>query len=112
MTEEKIVDPNITSEDKLWAALSYIFTPIVPIILLLMDDKKDRPYLKAHYPQALAFGVIVYILTFVLAWVIIGALIGLAGFVVSIIWAIKAYNGEYVEIPIITDFVKNQGWAN
>jgi uncharacterized membrane protein len=112
MTEEQFVDPSITSEDKLWALLSYLFTPIVPIILLLMDDKKDRPFLKAHYPQALAYGVILYILSFALSFVIVGICIGLAGLVMSIIWGIKAYNGEYVEIPVLTDFVKKQGWAN
>lgn len=112
MTEEKIVDPNITSEDKTWALLSYIFTPIVPIILLLLDDKKDRPFLKAHYPQALAFGIVVYLLSFALSFVFIGFCIGLAGLVMCVIWGIKAYNGEYVEIPVLTDFVKKQGWAN
>jgi len=112
MTEEKVVDPNITSEDKTWALLSYIFTPIVPIILLLIEDKKDRPFLKAHYPQALAWGVIVYVLSAVLSFVFVGLCIGAAGLVMSIIWGIKAYNGEYVQIPVITDFIKQQGWAN
>jgi hypothetical protein len=26
----------VTSDDKLWSALTYIFTPLVPIIILLM----------------------------------------------------------------------------
>lgn len=112
MTEEKVVDPNITSEDKLWALLSYIFTPIVPVIILLLEDKKDRPFLKAHYPQALSFGLIMYVLTFALSFVFVGFCIGLAGLVMCVIWGIKAYNGEYVEIPVLTDFVKKQGWAN
>ena len=60
MTEERIIDPNITSDDKLWALLAYLFTPLIPIILLLLADKKDRPFLKAHYPQALAFGIVAW----------------------------------------------------
>ena len=28
------------SNDRLWAALSYVFTPLVPIIVLAMDDTK------------------------------------------------------------------------
>ncbi len=40
MTENNFVDPNISSDDKLWALLSYLFTPIIPIILMLMEDKK------------------------------------------------------------------------
>ena len=57
MTEEKFIDPTITSDDKTWALLSYLFTPIIPIILLLIEDKKNRPFLKAHYPQALVWGL-------------------------------------------------------
>jgi hypothetical protein len=28
-----------------------------------------------------------------------------------IYWGIQAYQGNYVTIPVITDFVKKQGWA-
>jgi uncharacterized membrane protein len=111
MTEEKVINPNITSDDKLWALLSYLLSPIVPIIVLLMEDKKNRPWLKLHAVQALIFTLIVGVLTSVLAIVLIGFVIGIAGFVFSIIWGIKAYNGEEVKIPVITDFVKKQGWA-
>lgn len=111
MTEEKVINPNITSDDKLWALLSYLLSPIVPIIVLVMEDKKNRPWLKLHAVQALIFTLIVGVLTSVLAIVLIGFVIGIAGFVFSIIWAIKAYNGEEVKIPVITDFVKKQGWA-
>jgi uncharacterized membrane protein len=111
VTEEKVVDPNITSEDKTWALLAYILTPIVPIILLFMEDKKNRPFLKAHYPQALAWGIVVWVLTIPLSFVFIGFCVGLFGLVMEIIWGIKAYNGEYVEIPVITNFVRKQGWA-
>jgi uncharacterized protein len=111
MTEEKYIDPNITSDDKTLALLSYLFTPLVPIILFLLDDKKDRPFLKAHYPQALVWGLVIYVSSLILSFIFVGLCIGAFGFVMSIIWGIKAYNGEYVEIPLITDFVKNQGWA-
>ena len=113
MSEQTPVDPNITSEDKTWALLSYLFTPLVPIILLLIEDKKNRPFLKAHYPQALAWGVIVVVLGTILSFTIIGScIVGIAALVLNIIWGIKAYNGQYVEIPVITDFVKKQGWAS
>jgi uncharacterized protein len=112
MSEEQFVDPNITSEDKTWALLAYIFTPLVPIILMLIEDKKDRPFLKAHYPQALAFGIASWVVGGVLTPVVgLGCVIVVAALVFQIIWGIKAYNGEYVNIPLITDFVKKQGWG-
>ena len=104
------VSTDATSDDKLWALLAYIFTPLVPIIILLMPDKKDRPFIKAHNMQALAWGVVLYVVSFILSFVVIGACIGLLGFLLNIYWGIQAYQGKYINIPVITDFVKNQGW--
>ena len=105
------VSGEVTSDDKLWAALAYVFTPIIPVILMLLEDKKDRPFIKAHNAQALAWGIVVWVLTFVLSFVIIGVCIGLLGFALQLYWGYKAYQGEYISIPVISDFVKNQGWA-
>ena len=46
MTDQP-VNPDITSDDKLWALLTYVLSPVVPIIILLMEDKKNRPFLKS-----------------------------------------------------------------
>jgi uncharacterized protein len=104
------VSTDATSDDKLWALLTYIFTPLVPIIILLMPDKKDRPFIKAHNMQALAWGVVLYVVSILLSFVVIGACIGLLGFLLNIYWGIQAYQGKYINIPVISDFVKNQGW--
>jgi uncharacterized membrane protein len=101
----------ITSDDKLWALLAYILTPIVPIIIMLMEDKKNRPFIKAHNAQALVLGVISLLIGILLGWTIILACVPLLIFVYCIYLGIQAYNGKYVEIPVITNFVKNQGWA-
>ena len=36
------VSSDITQDDKLWAALAYVFSPLVPIILMFMEDKKNN----------------------------------------------------------------------
>lgn len=105
------IDPNITSDDKLWALLSYVLSPIVPIIVLLMEDKKNRPFIKAHAFQALIFCLVYCAIGFVLSFVVIGACIFPIGWIASIYFGYKAYQGEYVTIPVITDFCKKQGWA-
>ncbi|HEY5156503.1 MAG TPA: hypothetical protein VII93_00865, partial [Anaerolineales bacterium] len=52
MTQQPI-STDITSDDKIWAALGYpVF--IIAIIMLLMEDKKKRPFIKFHAVQALA----------------------------------------------------------
>lgn len=101
---------DVSEDDKLWALLAYIFTPLVPIIILLMEDKKKRPFLKAHNGQALAWGVLSVILGVTISPFLCG-LPSLAMLVAAIYWGIQAYQGNEVTIPFITDFVKNQGWA-
>ena len=108
---DQFVTTDVTSDDKLWALLAYILTPIVPIILLLMEDKKNRPFLKYHSIQALVWGVILYVVSIVLSFIIVGLCLWVIGGIITIYWGIKAYQGEWVKIPVITDFVKNQGWA-
>jgi len=111
MSEQKSME--VTSDDKLWAMLAYVFTPLIPIILLLMEDKKNRPFIRAHNAQALAWGLINLVGGTILSTVLffcIGAP-SLIIWLVGVYWGYKAYQGEYVTIPVITDFVKNQGWA-
>ncbi len=101
---------DVSSDDRLWALLAYILTPVVPIIILLMEDKKNRPFLKAHNFQALALGVLQVIL-WALSFTCVTAILGLLLFVYQIYLGIQAYNGNYVTIPFLTDFIKKQGWA-
>jgi uncharacterized protein len=101
-------DSNISDDDKLWALLAYVFSPLIPIIILLMEDKKDRAFLKAHNAQALAWGVISIVVGGATSFLCIPPFILWA---IAIYWGWKAYQGEYVTIPVITDFVKGQGWA-
>jgi uncharacterized membrane protein len=100
-----------TSDDKLWAALAYVFTPIVPIILLLMQEKKTRPYIRAHNAQALAWGIAFYIVVAITSAFLIGLCIWPLGLILQIYWAYRAYQGNMINIPVITNFVKKQGWA-
>ena len=97
------MNPEITSDDKLWAALTYVFSPIVPIILMLMEDKKNRPFIKAHNAQALILGIITVITS--------GFCVGILVWFYQLYLAYQAYQGKTVEVPVITNFVKGQGWA-
>ena len=103
------MDTGITSDDKLWALLAYVLTPVLPIIILLMADKKDRPFIRAHNIQALIWGAINSVVA------VVGSIClfvpSLILWAIGVYWGIKAYQGEYVNIPVITNFVKGQGWA-
>jgi len=100
----------VTDDDKLWALLSWLFWPIA-VIVLLLEDKKQRPFIKYHAVQALVVGVIGYVISGVLSVIGVGCVLWLAVLIYQIYLAIKSYQGEWVEIPVITDFCKNQGWV-
>jgi uncharacterized membrane protein len=93
----------ITQDDKLWALLSYIFSPLIGIIVLLIEDKKNRPFIKYNAMVSIILGV----LGILLSWACIGILV----WFYAIYLGIKSYQGEWVEVPVISDFVRNQGWA-
>ncbi|MEJ2746527.1 MAG: DUF4870 domain-containing protein [Anaerolineae bacterium] len=114
ITEEPMNSTDgITDDDKLWAFLAYVFTPIVPIILLLMEDKKDRPFIKAHNAQALAWGIVNVVGGTILSSVLFFCLgaPSILIWAVGVYWGWQAYQGQEVTIPFLTDFVKQQGWA-
>jgi uncharacterized membrane protein len=102
---------DVTSDDKLWVLLAYVLTPLVPIIIYLMEDKKTRPFIRAHNAQALVVGVVNLIIGVFLSWTLVLACVPLLIWIACIYWGIQGYGGKFVQIPIVTNFVKNQGWA-
>ncbi|MBK8987940.1 MAG: hypothetical protein IPM39_18040 [Chloroflexi bacterium] len=100
---------DVTSDDKLWALLAYVLSPLVPIIIMVMEDKKGRPFLRAHNGQALAWGLLTVVVGMFTSF-----LCGIPAFLMWLLgcyWGWQAYQGQMVTIPVITGFVKNQGWA-
>jgi uncharacterized protein len=102
---------DITNDDKLWALLAYVIPVIFPILILVMEDKKNRPFLKAHAMQALIWEVVYGIIGGVTSAFLIGLCVLPVCWIISIYWGVQAYQGKYVVIPLLTDFVKKQGWA-
>ena len=114
MEENENIVPDsteITDDDKLWALLSWI-TGVVAIVALLMEDKKDRPFIKYNAVMSLVVVVVITILVGIISAITcgIGAVLVLA-YIYPIYLGIKAFQGEWVEVPYVTDFVKKQGWV-
>jgi uncharacterized membrane protein len=115
------MNTDITSDDKLWAALGYpIF--IIALIMLFVEGKKDRPFIKYHAVQALAVNVFIWLIEIVLG-ILSAALAavtfglgGLIGCIAPLVWlvliwpAVLAYQGKYFEIPVVTKFLRDQHW--
>ncbi len=104
------VPMDVTDDDKLWSLLSWIFAPLVPIIVLLLEDKKVRPFIKYNAIQALVIGGLVTVLSAITAgfgcfvlWVVV---------IYEIYLGIQSYQGKVVTVPVVTDFCKGQGWIS
>jgi uncharacterized membrane protein len=117
---------DITSNDRLWAALSYVIG-ILAIIALVMDDTKNRRFVKYHAVQAIGLWV-VYVAFFIL-WSILWSILLSILWQFSFLWCIssfiyfiplalglyfayQAYQGKYFKIPVLTDFLIGQKWID
>ncbi len=102
----------ITENDKLMAALSYPI-PIVAIVILVSETNKARPFQRYHAVQALAFWVVLAVIGIVLSVITLG----FGSLCLPILWLIslwpayEAYQGKYMKMPVITDFIRNQRWV-
>jgi uncharacterized membrane protein len=116
-------DSNIVNDqDKLMAAVAWVI-PIVAIVILLVEDMKNRPFQKYHAISSLAFSAVLFVI-FIVGSIIVSILaavtFGIGGFLGCCLilpwlavfyYAFQAYQGQWVEVPMLTDFIRNQGWV-
>ncbi|MBL8079797.1 MAG: hypothetical protein JNM55_17650 [Anaerolineales bacterium] len=98
------VSSDITQDDKLWAMLSYLI-PVIAVVVLFMEDKKNRPYVKFSAVQS----IVVTVLISIIATVTFGC--GAILVFAQLYWAYQAYQGQDIKVPFVSDFIRNQGWA-
>jgi len=120
MTEEKLESPpdvgpvsaEATQDDKLWGLLCWIpwVGWIFSIIALLIEPQKNRPFVKFNAVQSLAVDIILGVLSAVLSPTCVGSILIIVLWLATIYCCVKAYQGEWIEIPVLTDFLKGQNW--
>jgi uncharacterized membrane protein len=104
------VNTEITDQDRLMAALAWIIAPLA-IVILVVEDMKNRPFQRYHAVNSLAFAVIFFVVVSIIAFVTFGC-----GSVLYILWLVvfywgyQAYQGIWVEVPYLTNFCRKQGW--
>jgi len=103
--------PDVTQDDKLWSALGYP-VPLIALIMLLMEEKKVRPFIKYHSIQSLALNLVLWVVMLIASVTVVGV------FCLPVLWlvtlwpAIDAYKGNYMELPVLTNFLKSQNWIS
>ncbi|MDD5340765.1 MAG: DUF4870 domain-containing protein [Candidatus ainarchaeum sp.] len=124
MAEEKSkAAASSNSDSKLFAALGYIITVLVPLFVLFTEKKNDK-LMAFHAWQSLILSVVCFVV-FMAATVVILVLTivsgGLAGILNCLLLplmlvflaadlyaAYKAYQGEMYKLPVIGDFSMKQ----
>lgn len=94
---------------KILAAIGYL-VGIVALIAILIEPYKNERYVRHHAVQALAIWVGWIAISVVSAIPIIGWIIAAVGWVVLLVFAImgaiKAFQGEMWEMPVVYGLVK------
>jgi uncharacterized membrane protein len=102
--------------NRLLAALAYPIW-IIALVIVLTDMKKD-PFMRQHGWNALFWGIgwfIIWVALNILAFIpflgpvlaiITGPILWLAWLILSVYYAVQAYNGKDVTIPVVSDYAK------
>lgn len=102
-----------SDNDKLISAISYVFTPIVPIIILV-TTLKDSRFNRIHAYQGFVFfgAAFAYYILYSCAYFVVTSVVGLlacvlwVGFFVPLAVALylgfRVYTGSQVEFPYLT----------
>ncbi|MGM9922934.1 MAG: DUF4870 domain-containing protein [Bacillus sp. (in: firmicutes)] len=100
-----------SKDDRLLAALIYIisfFTAFIGPLIIWLLQKDKSSFIDYHGREYFNFlisysvyGLISFLLTFVLIGFIIGPIVAVAAFVFTIVGAVKAYEGKEYRIPFI-----------
>ncbi len=105
-----------TEDDRLWGMLAWLpaIGWIFAILILVMEDRKGRPFQRFHAVNALGFAIALGILNIILSLTGIGFLIScplsIFALLYQIYMAVQAYQGNQTEVPWLTNFAKQQGW--
>ncbi|MFT5679808.1 MAG: putative Tic20 family protein [Myxococcota bacterium] len=101
---EMIWGGSTTSNERGLAMVAHIAALVLPVvgpILIYFIKKDDSKFVAYHAVQAAAFQVISYLIA--------GATcgFGLVLLILPIVWAVKAYNGEWTGYPLIDSAGRN-----
>lgn len=95
---------------KILAGIGYL-TGIVALIAILIEPYKDEKFVRLHAFQALALYVVMIVASILNVIPILGQIIWLVAWIAvavfAIIGAIKAFQGQRYEMPIVYNFIKN-----
>lgn len=126
---DSVVDTSADNDDRLVSLLCYVVPVLLPVIVMLSESSQKRPFQRYHAVQSLGLsgfmvvlGIVLSIATAILQIIpAVGTLVGALMFCLSPIlflmavvaafyYGFQAYQGKRFAIPVVTNFLVNQGW--
>ena len=115
----------IDQDDRLFAALAYLFWPLA-VIILLVEPNRRQPFQRYHAVQALMYGVAatILIIIFFILDLFLGRVSNVLGTIFSCLtlpawlfpaaaalwFAYRAFQGQMFDVPYMTRFAQRRGW--
>jgi uncharacterized membrane protein len=117
-----------TGDDRLmsllaWLTMVVLQLPIVSVIQLLSANTRDRLFQRHHavtsllfYAASIVYEIVAGILYVILGTVTLGCgfaclwIIFLVPHALALYYGLQAYNGKLLELPVLTNFARQQGW--
>lgn len=112
----------VTREDRLLAALCYPFWPLAFLILNLSPVLKRQPFVRYHAFQGFFLGMAIWLGLIVLStavglvgrflwplgflYYLVSKVLGLAAFLVTAWCSFRAWSGDRVSLPYLTEFAR------
>ncbi|MBN2471581.1 MAG: hypothetical protein JXN59_12735 [Anaerolineae bacterium] len=97
---------DVTDDERLWAMLCWIqimgVWPLISLLALILENTRHSAYIRYHAMLSLVLGIALIPVTILTCG--LGAVLYLGYFY----WAIKAYQGEWVRIPVVSNWVQPQ----
>ena len=91
----------ITQEEKIWAAISYLWI----LSLVALAARKNNDYVRFHANQ----GFLLFILSLFSWFPVVGWLLGIIVLILVIIGIIKSFNGEQWSLPVVSSVAEKAG---
>ncbi|MDA3130421.1 DUF4870 domain-containing protein [Aliibacillus thermotolerans] len=105
-----------TSDDRLFSMLIYVislFFPVLGPLIIWLIKRDDSDFIDYHGKEYFNFlisftiyGIIAGLLIFVLIGLLLAPIVGIVAFILTIIAAVKAYQGDMYRFPFIFRLIK------
>lgn len=121
--------PEVTNDDRLMAALAWLSMvilqiPIISVLILLVESNKSRPLQRFHAVNSILLwvagfvyeilAVVVYLFFTFISFGCLGLFLWVIFFaphVIGLYYAYQAYHGSFAEVPVLTQWARDQGWV-